>query len=83
MTKEQMKKELDNTYIHVYPDGEKVTCEIRGNSLLLIVMVDQVLTEIVEKNDADYEHTLSLLKKLHDRPRSENNERIIKILGDL
>lgn len=69
MTKEEMKKKLDKTYIHVYPDGKKVTCEIQGNSILLLAMVDQVLTEIVEKNDADYEHALSLLKKLHDRPR--------------
>lgn len=49
MNFEQLKKDLDTTYIHVYPDGEKVNCEIQGNSLLLLSMVDQILTEIVEK----------------------------------
>lgn len=69
MNFEQLKKDLDTTYIHVYPDGEKVNCEIQGNSLLLLSMVDQVLTEIVEKNGADYDHAISLLKKMHNRPR--------------
>jgi hypothetical protein len=82
MTKEEVKKELNNTYIHVYPDGEKVACEIRGNSLLLLAMVDQVLMEIVDKNGADYDHALSLLKKLHDRSRRADDA-INKILGDL
>jgi hypothetical protein len=82
MTKEEVKKELNNTYIHVYPDGENVACKIQGNSLLLLAMVDQVLTEIVDKNGADYDHALSLLKKLHDRPRRADDA-INKILGDL
>lgn len=82
MTKEEMKEELDKTYIHVYPDGKKVACEIQGNSLLLLAMIDQVLTEIVDKNGADYDHAITLLKKLHDRPRRADDA-INKILGDL
>ena len=48
----------------------------------MLAMVDQVLTEIVKNNGADYDHAISLLKKLHDRPRS-TDDAINKILGDL
>jgi hypothetical protein len=82
MTKEEVKKELNDTSIHVYSDGEKVTCELQGNSLLLLAMIDQALTEIVDKNGVSYDQAISLLKKLHDRPRRADDA-INKILGDL
>lgn len=83
MTFEQLKKEIDTTYIHVYPENEKVICSIQGNSILLLAMVDQVLTEIVERNGATYDQALSALKDLHGNPRRLNDALINKILGDL
>lgn len=83
MTPEQIRKDLDNTSIHVYSDGEKVTCELEGNSLLLLAMIDQALTEIVDKNGVSYDQAISALELLHKNPRRVNDTVINKILGDL
>lgn len=83
MNPEQLKKDLDDTYIHTYADGEKVICEIQGNSVLLLAMIDQVLMEIVDKNNASYDQAIIALKKLHDNQRRANDAMINKILGDL
>lgn len=83
MTPEQIRKDVDTTYIHVYPKNEKIICEIQGNSIVLLAMIDQVLSEIVEINGASYDQAISALKKLHDNPRRVNDAVINKILGDL
>lgn len=49
MNFEQLEKALDNSYIHVYPEDEKVICRCQGNGIILLSMIDQVLTEITEK----------------------------------
>jgi hypothetical protein len=83
MTPEQIRKDLDDTSIHVYSDGEKVTCELQGNSLLLLAMIDQALTEIVDKNGVGYDQAISALEMLHKNQRRVNDTVINKILGDL
>jgi hypothetical protein len=83
MTPEQIRKDLDNTSIHVYSDGKKVTCELQGNSLLLLAMIDQALTEIVDKNGVSYDQAISALELLHKNQRRVNDTVINKILGDL
>jgi hypothetical protein len=83
MTPEQIRKDLNNTSIHVYSDGEKVTCELQGNSLLLLAMIDQALTEIVDKNGVSYDQAISALELLHKNQRRVNDTVINKILGDL
>jgi len=83
MTPEQIRKDVDTTYIHVYPKNEKIICELAGNSIVLLAMIDQVLNEIVERNGASYDQALSALKLLHKNPRRVNDAVIDKILGDL
>jgi hypothetical protein len=83
MTPEQIRKDLNDTSIHVYSDGEKVTCELQGNSLLLLAMIDQALTEIVDKNGVSYDQAISALELLHKNQRRVNDTVINKILGDL
>jgi hypothetical protein len=83
MTPEQIRKDLDNTSIHVHSDGKKVTCELQGNSLLLLAMIDQALTEIVDKNGVSYDQAISALELLHKNQRRVNDNVINKILGDL
>jgi len=83
MTPEQIRKDVDTTYIHVYPKNEKIICELAGNSIVLLAMIDQVLNEIVERNGASYDQALSALKMFHQKPSRVKNEVINKILGDL
>lgn len=83
MTPEQIRKDVDTTYIHVYPKNEKIICEIQGNSIVLLAMIDQVLTEIVEKNGTSYDQALAILKAMHKNQRKVNDAVINKILGDL
>jgi hypothetical protein len=83
MTPEQIRKDLEDTSIYVYSDGEKVTCELQGNSLLLLAMIDQALTEIVDKNGVSYDQAISALELLHKNQRRVNDTIINKILGDL
>lgn len=49
----------------------------------MLAMIDQVLMEIVDKNNASYDQAIIALKKLHDNQRRANDEMINKILGDL
>lgn len=49
MTPEQIRKDVDTTYIHVYPKNEKIICELSGNSIVLLAMIDRALTIIAEK----------------------------------
>ena len=83
MNFEQLEKALDNSYIHVYPENERVICRCQGNGIILLSMIDQVLTEITEQNGASYDQALSMLKAIHKNPRRLNDEVINKILGDL
>jgi hypothetical protein len=83
MTPEQIRKDVDTTYIHVYPKNEKIICELAGNSIVLLAMIDRVLTTIVEKNGVSYAQAISALELLHENPRRVNDTVINKILGDL
>lgn len=83
MNFEQIEKALDNSYIHVYSEDEKVICRVQGNGFILLSMINQVLTEITEKNDASFDDALSMLKAMHKNTRHENDAVIDKILGDL
>lgn len=83
MNFEQIEKALDNSYIHVYSENDKVICRVQGNGIILLSMINQVLTEIIEKNGASYDEALSVLKAMHKDTRRVNDDMINKILGDL
>lgn len=84
MNPEQIEKDINNAHIHIYADGKHVICDIAGNSIILLAMIDQALTRIVEENDkASYDQALSALKMFHQKPNRVKNEVINKILGDL
>lgn len=48
MTPEQIVKDINNAHIHIYADGKHIICDIAGNSIVLLGMIDQALTRIVE-----------------------------------
>lgn len=84
MTPEQIEKDLNDAHIHIYADGKHVICDIKGNSIVLLGMINQALTRIVEENDkATYDQALSALKMFHQKSGIVKDEVINKILGDL
>lgn len=49
MNPEQIEKDINNAHIHIYADGKHVICDIAGNSIILLAMIDQALSRIVKK----------------------------------